>query len=56
MKRLRRPRYRWSLKVTLGALLFFGFTPATRADAACSFIERAEATARRADGLTLKEK
>ena len=31
MKRLRRPRCRWLLKLTLGAPLFFGFTPATHA-------------------------
>jgi len=31
MKRLRRSRCRWSLKMTLGVLLFFGFTPATHA-------------------------
>jgi hypothetical protein len=31
VKRLRRLRCRWSLKLTLGALLFFGLTPATHA-------------------------
>jgi acid stress chaperone HdeB len=31
VKRLRRLRCRWSLKLPLGALLFFGLTPATHA-------------------------
>jgi acid stress chaperone HdeB len=31
MKRLTRPRCRWSLKLTFGVLLLFGFTVATHA-------------------------